>query len=972
MTGLRILFTLALLGLALSFAWSQEEPAVYPDEAFSRPAVDKLSVFQTQERLSIAYGVEARAQHYATNEMQLVEEAGQPVTQWRITPKDLDVAALGIGGKIRQLPESIAFTVRNDSATAVGFLMTADEMNWLPVRETTYRSWLLGDAQMVEPGETRQLVYSLASATSASEDKSPPRLPFGSLSIHLRFLVPGQAHILTLSDFEVRYPEGQVTPTSRLSLELCRADWVYWRKFLSPEEATDPQAVLAKVKATDLPWWIPGGDYELGLVSDGYRVPGSASAITVPTRPGAELPLAERRLYGGRPSFFVEGKPFSWNGYSSYDYQPGNVTEFGEHGATVLCVPASAGAHVHGISAQNWLAPDVFDFGELDQQVAFSLQANPDAILFLRLSLNLPPWWSQAHPDDLVRVRTAQGDLFWEETGFFKGASLASKAWLADQESALRALLSYCKRQPWASRLAGIWLTGEVTEEWFAWGSNDGYYSDYSGPSQQAFADWLAQQPYSATLPTQSLPNPDQRKASGYDVYPATESGRQAASYHRYLSELTAATISHFARIVKDETAGKPLVGVFYGYVIQLAGEPRQAISGHFGLRELLDNPDIDFLGSVPLLNWRDLSWGYNPYCSATDSIQAAGKLFCSENDLFSWLHPILWHSLYDPADPRGGAISMHRRECAGDAVRGVMSQKFSLMTSWHHDAALQQDFAFQQKVLASTLDLDKTGVEEIAFVVDDTTFGWTPPESTLLRFTNAELLRAFGRTGAPVGVWLLSDLDKLPDRIKLVVIASATAAKEADLAKLSALLEAGGRTVLVVGLPGLVNTETQQWEVQRPGQLLGLPITVRDEALPGTLTTVEGLVVVLPNLRPRGETSEPGKFAYADGASAWAERALPNGGKLLWCGAPPASWDFARPLVEAAGVHCYAPVGCFVHASRELVAVTSNIGQTVELVFPSPVSVTDLFDGWKGEGQAITSPFVLGQTRLLKVEPVE
>ena len=192
--------------------------------------------------------------------------------------------------------------------------------------------------------------------------------------------------------------------------------------------------MLFRSKATDLPWWIPGGDYELGLVSDGYRVPGDERAISVALKPAGELPTAERRLYGGRPGLFIDGKPFSWNGYSSYDYQPGNVTEFGQHGATVLCVPTCAGAHVHGIAAQNWLAPDLFDFGELDEQVAFSLQANPDAILFLRFSLNLPPWWSQEHPEDLARVRTAQGDLVWEETGFFKGASLASKAWLADQE----------------------------------------------------------------------------------------------------------------------------------------------------------------------------------------------------------------------------------------------------------------------------------------------------------------------------------------------------------------------------------------------------------------------------------------------------------------------------------------------------------------------------------------------------------
>ena len=53
-------------------------------------------------------------------------------------------------------------------------------------------------------------------------------------------------------------------------------------------------------------------------------------------------------------------------------------------------------------------------------------------------------------------------------------------------------------------------------------------------------------------------------------------------------------------------------------------------------------------------------------------------------------------------------------------------------------------------------------------------------------------MLYAVARTGAPVGVWLLSDLDRLPARTRLVVTASATAAKTAELAKLRDLLEAG------------------------------------------------------------------------------------------------------------------------------------------------------------------------------------
>ena len=71
-----------------------------------------------------------------------------------------------------------------------------------------------------------------------------------------------------------------------------------------------------------------------------------------------------------------------------------------------------------------------------------------------------------------------------------------------------------------------------------------------------------------------------------------------------------------------------------------------------------------------------------------------------------------------------------------------------------------------------------------------------------------------------------------------------------------------------------------------------------------------------------------------------------------------------------AAEVHCYAPTPCSVHASRELVAITSVYSEDreIELSWPEDVAVTDLFDGWTGRGRTIVCPFEYGQTRELRL----
>jgi hypothetical protein len=754
-----------------------------------------------------------------------------------------------------------------------------------------------------------------------------------------------------------------------IDLEARRGRRIVWRIRLNRSEIADLKSGSCKIKRTG-PWYIPTGDVTIGLSANGYRADGKEIHARVENAGNPGLPVAERRHFNGRPTFFLNGKPCPWQGYSSYDFQPGNVAEFGASGANVMCVPCAAGAHIHGVSGPTWIAPGKYDFGEVDERVCYALQANPDANIFLRVSLSLPPFWAQSHKDDLALIQTDAGRLTWEETGTL-AVSIASDAWKRDQDDALRKLIRYCKAQPWAKRLAGIWVTCEVTEEWFAWACNDGFYGDYSKPNQAGFAHWLKERGLSSPSGDSPIPLPEVRKHPGSDIYPDDVNGRAAAAYHQYSSDQTADLIAHFAKVVKEETGGRTLVGAFYAYVIQLAGEPRQAISGQFGLHHLLHNPDVDFLAAPALLNFRELN-GYSTYMSATESILAAGKLYCCDNDMFSWLHPILWHVEYDHNDPRGGAISMHRREVAKQAILGVEGQWFSLMASWHHDAGLQKEFASLIKLQAESLKYDRTPMEQVAFVVDDNTFAWTPPETKTLFFSSTYSLYHLGRTGAPLGVWLLSDVDKLPERIKFVVIASSTAADPADIAKLRKLIDKGGRTILVEGAPGLVNPITQHWQTDAPSNLLGLPIRIDDAELPGNLLmTSDNSPVESADYkpRPRARLDGAGVMHYPDGPSAAAERPLANGGRLIWTGAPVLSTPLLRKWLQEAGAHCYAPQEYAVYASKELVSVTSPIAGTVTITWPEQVSVTDLFDGWHAEGQEFPCPFAFGQTRLFRVK---
>ena len=500
--------------------------------------------------------------------------------------------------------------------------------------------------------------------------------------------------------------------------------------------------------------------------------------------------------------------------------------------------------------------------------------------------------------------------------------------------------------------------------------------------NREAFRKWCAARGYAYD----DIPGPNIRNRPGWDLLPDDADGRWVAAYNEFINEATADTVKYFAAVVKGATHRRSLVGTFFAYVVLLAGENRQSDSGQLFLRDLLESEDVDFVCGVPthlLRSYTGENYGYPCQPTAIASVLAHGRQYADDNDIFSWLHQSPWHTDYDPKDPRGGAISMHRRWLALESVLGNSYEWFSLFTTWHHDEQLLDDYALEARIHQDSLKLDRTPVEEIAFVVDDHTFSWLTP-SAQSHYAGELLLATLGRTGAPVGVWRLSDVDRLPGRIKCVVVVNASAPRAEDLKKLKHLIARGGRTIMLVGTPGLVDSKTQRWNPAGLEDLLGMPIRLDDEAKTARadlIATGEHVCVMnrpLPGLesdaasiRPRAYLAGAGFMKYEDGKTAGAERPLANGGRLIWCGVPPyASESWVRKLVETAGVHCYAPTPCAVYASKELVSVTSYYedDRNVDLTWPQDVQVTDLFDGWHGRGKSISCPFKHGQTRLFRV----
>jgi hypothetical protein len=1007
-----------------SFGWyptSGELPAVSDrygnGDDFSRPSVYERGEFSDLALIALYPGPIERARNFRFNEMKLIPEGNSLITRWTISPETVSKTGFTIYSQVIRRPKQVRFRVKNKSEQSISLQPEYIESS---CRKWKNSSWKLGSAAKIKAGEEREVIIdfnqveSLHPENIAERGYVQPVFP-GVIKVNLSDLKIGESYILQLSDYAVVYGYAEKGKVRSISLpamiqvgkripvnvtakemnrndiidfEVRREDRTLWRYRLNAGERKNLEKKGSVKLFLIVPEFLSSGNYTSGLVSNGYRIEGNEGKIQIVNPVKTELPEVQIRPYLGRNSIVVNGNPIPWIGRNSLAMKSGDTGSFAEAGADFI-IDTSTGAGTTMSDEPSWKGTGPADFSELDQRVAMVLGAKPDARIMICANLALPPLWGQNNPDEVSKALSEDGTEAVTEVHSLKLASFASEKWQIEQEKLLRELVRHVKNQPWASNIIAFWLCSRP-HEWFFNGSSNEFW-DYSQPNQKRFQEYTGKNSFIGK--TAGIPSPTERKGNGLDFHSGTESGRLTVAYNYYDDDLTARVIQRFARAVKEETGGKSLVGVHYGYIWTLYYGRSRTISS---MCEIFESPYIDFIAGVVLPK---AQWGLNAfdiYMSPLRSLFLRGKHYVVSNDHTFYLTQLGNIPVYDPDNVHQGDRYMQQRVIAQAATHGVSPRWFGLGPTWWSDQPTQKIIKEMIDVYKKTFSLDVTSREEVALVIDDHSFPWLAepvPDQLNPGFIRSQtyyLYRYLQRTGTPVGSWLLSDIDKLPEKIKAVIVCFAAAPRTEDLNKLKELIDQGGKLIAVIGRPGLINSKTGHWNLDGPSKLLGLPIRISHDTsqyamissrplkideTPGKLTG-EGLPnskTVLAEKafcpRPRAVVDGGALLNYENGEGAFAERPLSNGGRLIWCSTSPLNSDLWRKWLEKAGVHFYAPLNYFVHATKELVSVTAPEDGQAEINFPSSVVVKDLFEpGKTGKGKQIKFQFDRGQTRLFEV----
>lgn len=928
---------------------------------------------------------------------------------------------------------------------------------------TRWYGWIFPERQELPPdGQWHDLVFQAdAARLQGSDDTMPARpvtRPFGFLYLScaplpagtpMRFQLsqirgeenPGEAcrgTVLPHEEFPQEWTAGQQVDFPQVVVEFPErlpgeqeARLVLRPTFQGPEWPALPLILEHVQEEEGRRWRIPRqsldltpflgeGTYQATLECGEAALAGEATSFSlhIRGRQKVEFPRMSVKPFGGRPTIWKENRPMTGAMRATYTTEgPAGIQYFSQAGIQLFgfCSTPTEGAY--NLEMLTEYAPGKYNYAQFDRRMRNVLANNPQAMVIVRLYLHAPRWWSRQHPDDLVRFTVPEDkEGITHEYFSFNGRpapSWASPAWREYTIQGLQKMMEFLSQTPYADHLAGFVLASGQTEEWMEWGLDDVVFSDYSPASEKAFRAWLkehygsdqalqsAWKDPSVTLESATQPTARERSLEYAGVMlPARPGARRIADYNRYHGENVAGCIREFCRAIKEATEGRLLVGAFYGYMNELSGRSRLLLSGHLGVESLLEAPEVDFLCSPTGYAYRKTGGAGFPYAmGAVASLQLHNKFWFVENDIRTYaVHVPAYGS---PETPEGDA---HQQ------IKESMHSLLSGMAQWWFDvgyiaftgAPLTQAIQDCVRIMEeTTLHRSRESVAQVALLLDETSLYWTTPDTRQTSCATRELLRTLGYLGAPVEVYLAPDLEKLPERLRLLILPMSLAWTPQQRDALEALRKRGC-TLAFLGTPGILPLENGEAMTlgEAAAAFTGLPLEVTQgpplpcasfadpegEWLPlyapksfftgnaWGISPDKGLMAYLkkePGIRILGQYRDKEKNVDLDMAAAGVREGAQGEGHLFFAGLTELPVPLWESLYRKAGVHRYVTTPDLVWASPDVLAVCVNQPgiRCLHLLQPA-AALVDMISGESfpvDQENTAWIPFSLQETRVFR-----
>ncbi len=477
--------------------------------------------------------------------------------------------------------------------------------------------------------------------------------------------------------------------------------------------------------------------------------------------------FSEIKNKGGVPTLFVNGREFASAAYMTYLEKFNEYDDFASAGYNFFSVPVLFSGR--WISITDGLTPfkkGIFDkkgspdYSLFDEAIKKILAVCPEAYIIPRVNITMPVWWENENPD-AVNLR-ADGSSCRE--------SFHSAKWRNDAEMLLREFVRYVNSSEYAPHIIGYHIAGGNTEEWFHYDLNGGYCKN----AEAGFKAFLEK--YYPETPFDGLP--DMSKLKGESIYLNDE---YLSRFLEYSNFIVADSICVLASAVKEETSGNVVVGVFYGYTLEVTSP----LHGTHALGILLKDKNIDFISSPnSYIGIRSFDCDWSEMYPA-DSLRLHGKMCFQECDIRTHLtkllskrdpltdpNALLFDPIWEGVGSKEQARNLIKKSFCRQLIKGNGLWWFDMWGGWYHDDDIMSEMKQYKEIYAESLKaVNRQSIAEIAVFVDGSAYRYLSDCPYRNAIYNQR--KALGLMGTPFDMYDVFDFASVCGKYKAVIFLS-------------------------------------------------------------------------------------------------------------------------------------------------------------------------------------------------------
>ncbi len=373
----------------------------------------------------------------------------------------------------------------------------------------------------------------------------------------------------------------------------------------------------------------------------------------------------------------INGKIYEPLSFKSFRPTDRNVSDFYKAGIRLFCVLSTGRESAtkgvpYSLFGESWIGDYEYDFSPIDEQLDFFIKNAPDAYFMLMLQIDTRSWWLEKHKE--------YRDSFWEMSNV-----AADEKWRDAAAAYLKAAICHVEEK-YPDKVYCYFILGGCTTEWFSEKDLESCGDVKLGAYRKYLGD-----------PCAIAPDMEALNAERSVAFVNPAENKNIVSYRKFHNELIADTILYFASAVRSIVGKDRLIGVYFGYVLELGGR-RLYDTGSIAYEKVFNSNDIDIIASPSAYTWSRRHEGTSAYMITSDTLNANKKLYFLEFDQRTFLKPVQFDISKnipgegDKLKTEQATIDVMRRDYMLTLTKGIGIWWFDMFEGWFYSDRLMSE----------------------------------------------------------------------------------------------------------------------------------------------------------------------------------------------------------------------------------------------------------------------------------------